>query len=357
MRAILLVDYQTNIEVMPRHGLALKPSMPGHYERAVWYGDGFFETILIPVNADQGSYPKNWLFPHFDRITNTRIILRMSYPDFLVQYEDFERYVWRIFKQTVKSKKLNTPGNQQMLRIRFLFYRMPGGLYAFETSDCQTEIDLSLSSRNARVLTIQGRSQEIFLPPNAISQVKSISALPYVMASRERAVMGYQDMFLLNTDKLIVECTASNIFWCIDGVWYTTHHRSGAISGTMQRRVRDQLNRMHGTLQPHRDYALLLNDNYKEDRAKKKLQADQEPAVDLAEPFVHAVDGLRPEDLTRVQHMLTTNANGIAQVEGVVWDKKHYLFKPLPASFLMEMYRICSPQQLDEPLKWVAPEH
>lgn len=332
---------------MPRPSMMLVPYSTSAFDRAIWYGDGFFETIMLPVNAKQEDYPPNWLLPHWERIMRSSTILKLALVEMPAEFKEFERFIWKEFKAFVRRKKLNTVGNMLLVRIRLLFVRMRGGLYLPETKECFTELDISTAPRNTRVLTITDSSVEVRLPTGILSCVKSISALPYVLAAREKAIMGFQEMFIENTSGLLAECCASNIFWCIAGQWHTTGGLSGAIWGTMRDRVVGYLNAVHGDNQNKATGSpATTNDN-----KHNVLDDEEEP------PFhTNITQGLAVKDLPIIEHMLTTNANGIAQVEGVVWENQHYKFKPLPASFLMEMYRICSPHQLDEPLKWVAPE-
>jgi branched-subunit amino acid aminotransferase/4-amino-4-deoxychorismate lyase len=48
---------------------------------------------------------------------------------------------------------------------------------------------------------------------------------------------GYQEVLFLNEDGFVTECSASNVFFVKDGVWYTPQLSVGLLNGIMRQRL------------------------------------------------------------------------------------------------------------------------
>lgn len=105
-----------------------------------------------------------------------------------------------------------------------------------------------------------------------LARIKSLNRLDDMLARMEAVERGADDALLLNTDRRIVEATASNLFLVLDGALVTPPVSDGALPGT----VREELLR-HG--------------------------AEERP--------------LSPDDLNRAEEAFLTNALGVRSLVAV----------------------------------------
>ena len=170
-----------------------------HQNRGFLFGDGFFETIrqcsdgLIPLasfHAGRISRSAAQLgfsgFTHFSEAGLLRLISGIPAPPFR--------------------------GDR---RLKLVFFRQGPGAYAPETS-CTAGIYAEVSELAqpfiSRISNL-GISEKVQLFPSAWAGIKSLSALPYVLAARERREMGADEILLLSPDGLVVEGSFSAVFW------------------------------------------------------------------------------------------------------------------------------------------------
>ena len=308
---------------MPREAIPPQVHYPHNdLDRAVWYGDGFFETIILGADSKPEDYPRAWLLPHWVRMTKSCSRLRLEWPEMLPEsYEGFEEVIW---KQFYEFQSVGHPNNQDplpLVRLRLLVCRAPGGLYTPKQMKSVAKWDIGLASRNSRLIACAEVSHTVVLAQTKFETIKSLSALPYVMAAMEREERGQEELLIANGNGLYAEACAANLIWYEGGTWYTTDEDSGAIMGTMQERVIAALE-------------ILTSENVTNtgDVTSKVLRCK----------------GMDPERMPLVGHLLLTNANGVAQVLHLSDGAGQYDFDLLPPDYFKQLIAWCAPHQLSE---------
>lgn len=67
-----------------------------------------------------------------------------------------------------------------------------------------------------------------------LSRLKTLNYLDSILAKREATAKGADDAILLNSQGMVAEATASNLFLSLDGHWVTPPVSDGALPGTMR---------------------------------------------------------------------------------------------------------------------------
>jgi branched-chain amino acid aminotransferase len=78
-----------------------------------------------------------------------------------------------------------------------------------------------------------GISANAVKDPGPFSHLKTCNALPYRVAAREAASVGWDDAILLNSAGRVVETTKSNILLLKDGTVFVNNRAEGCIAGVM----------------------------------------------------------------------------------------------------------------------------
>ena len=191
--------------------------------RAFLYGDGFFETIKI-FSSKVFNFSN-----HYSRIINSAKMLDL---DFNVSVSELEKSVNAIIR-----KNNIIDGS-----IRITIFRDSDGkyfpddnkssyyIYTFnDTQDC-----FFLNSNHPLSLGIY---EDNYKPLSALSRIKSLNSLLYVMASKYAKKNDFDDVLLLNSNKNIIESANSNIFLCYGDVIYTPPISDGCVDGSMRRLI------------------------------------------------------------------------------------------------------------------------
>jgi 4-amino-4-deoxychorismate lyase len=182
--------------------------------RGFRFGDGCFETMLVL----DGECPL--LSLHSARIRRSLSVLGIQWPENL----DLEAQIKQVYGATTGWQ-----------RLRLWIWRSGEGIYTPESNESQT----MLAASPASAPQIQQRkqvqfSEEVVLLPSRWSFIKTISALPYVMAAREKKEKSAEELVLLNHRGEIAEATAANLFWKKRKRWYTPALDSGCVAGVMR---------------------------------------------------------------------------------------------------------------------------
>lgn len=189
-------------------------------ERAIYYGDGFFETIIIKNGEIQ------LLTQHFNRISKGMRLL------------GFSDKSWNIIELEKKIKKLiNKNRIDGWCKCKLIFWRKKGGLYKPLTNDFHYLIELTTInpfSKNHKTQRV-GICESIRNYPSVYSFLKKTSALHYVLAAKEIKETNYDDLIILDFKGNISECTSSNLIFIDEQKkeLHTPHIHSGCVEGTM----------------------------------------------------------------------------------------------------------------------------
>lgn len=195
--------------------------------RALQYGDGFFETI----RANNGKL--NLSNYHLERIQFTAQKLKIEIdPDLLKEFE------------TAMVETLAVNGLAGHARLRLTVYRGGKGRYLPTSNRANYLIEAEELSEgyqlNPRGLKLE-LAESVRIHPNFFSNLKSISAEIYVRAALEKQERKYDDLILLNVDDHLVESCDSNLFLRKGQQIYTPPLSSGAISGVMRKFLLENL--------------------------------------------------------------------------------------------------------------------
>ncbi|MGF1636608.1 MAG: aminotransferase class IV [Cyclobacteriaceae bacterium] len=189
------------------------------FDRAIRYGDGFFETMRV-VN---GRVPL--LEFHLDRLR--RAMHAAGLEDWHEINDKILGHVQSLVVQFPKSKHH---------RARLIVWRKAGGLYTPESDQSNFLLEVQESHQSAIAYKEQcGVATSMYNVMHPLSSFKRLSAMQYVMAAREMKAGGFDDIIICDQQGNISECLYSNIFWRFDNVLYTASLKSGCIDGTMRR--------------------------------------------------------------------------------------------------------------------------
>ena len=200
--------------------------------RGFLYGDGLFETMRM----HKGQIIH--LTQHFARLLHGMQLLKMEIP------KGFSPQWLEDFISTSICKEIPT-ANAPNWRVRCTVYRAEGGLYTPSNNQAKwqiscTPLDYSEYQLNKKGLVV-GKYTDIRLSTDILSALKTISALPYVMAGlyRNTEHPEWDDCLLVNHYDRIVEATAANIFVRIGERFYTPALTEGCVAGVMRQIIID----------------------------------------------------------------------------------------------------------------------
>ncbi len=192
--------------------------------RAFRYGDGLFESIRV-INGEMPFFERHW-----QRLSAGLAFLKMDIPDFFSPF----------FFQNEIEKLTQNQGNW---RIRLTVWRSSGGLYTPETNLPVFLVEATpLPSFNFELNEIGlkvGIFHQVQLPLQPLQNLKTSSALPYVLASIYKKENGLDDCILLNTNSRLACGSSSNIFTVKNGELLTPPPSEGCVAGTMRATLLD----------------------------------------------------------------------------------------------------------------------
>ena len=189
------------------------------------YGDGVFESIRIlsgkPINIEN----------HIDRLLKGANVLKMETP---------ANYDVNFFQEKI-LELIGKSGIKQGGRCRLSIDRATGGAYLPDSNECTFYIEVYPYLMNFFELNAKGLELDIYrdikLHKNFLSNYKTKTGLPYVMASIAAKEQGLDDLFLTNEKGNIIESGSCNVFIVSNGVLYTSGLDDGCIAGTMRMQV------------------------------------------------------------------------------------------------------------------------
>ena len=201
----------------------------GIENRALRYGDGIFESI-IQIN---GKIPL--LQYHINRLSGGINVLKIQ-PGFDVTPAFFREEI----------NKLSESGNA---RIRISIIRKAGGLYKPSSNEADFlieayELDPELTSfpeTNGKKVDVC-QTQNVLSSP--VSHLKTLNAIPYVLASIEAEENAMDDLILTDPNGYLVESTNSNLFVVFGSTIATPPLSSGCINGVIRQYMLDNQKRL-----------------------------------------------------------------------------------------------------------------
>ncbi len=190
--------------------------------RGFRYGDSFFETMAmfnkkIPL-----------IDYHWSRIEFTAEVLSTHLPK-------------RFHKESFENMLLDLASVNDAMkngRVRLQFFRKGGGLY-LPLEDEELGYTFSLDKiENERFETGDGLKigvrEDCWKPVSMTSDLKTSSALMYVLAAQFARAGGWDECILLNDAESICEAVQSNVFLIKGEKVITPHLDSGCVNGVMR---------------------------------------------------------------------------------------------------------------------------
>lgn len=202
------------------NGWQSEAAIPLGQNRSFLFGDGFFESMRFP----SGKASPFWTF-HWDRLCRSLKALGFQMP---------ESWTETSFLELVSAKiPLHSPSD---VRVKLVFFCVGGTRYLRENPEMafllQTE---PLISDWISYLGKPGICRSVHLVPHEFSWIKSTSALPYVMAARERTEQGVDDLLLCSSEGYVVEGCHSSLCWFRDGRLCFPDRRLGGLDSVHRR--------------------------------------------------------------------------------------------------------------------------
>ncbi len=188
--------------------------------RGLNYGDGVFETMVHHKNHIR------YFKAHWQRMQTAFDVLGLTPTDALNQIQ-----LEKAIPELKKANHIDT----RTTRVKLIIWRKAGGLYAANKSECNWLLTVKALEPKAVASIRAVVSKKIQLTHSLLSPLKTISALPYVLAGQERDKRKAEEIILLDQEGHVSEAGASNIWWMKDKVVYTPSLDSGCIDGTMRK--------------------------------------------------------------------------------------------------------------------------
>jgi branched-chain amino acid aminotransferase len=216
----MILYVNNNGVLLPNDAPTIHAGNRGHL-----YGDGVFESIRIlsgkPINIEN----------HIDRLLKGANVLKMETP---------ANYDVNFFQEKI-LELIEKSGIKQGGRCRLSIDRATGGAYLPDSNDCTFYIEVYPYLMNYFELNAKGLELDIYrdikLHKTFLSNYKTKTGLPYVMASIAAKEQGLDDLFLTNEKGNVIESGSCNVFIVSNGVLYTSGLDEGCIAGTMRMQV------------------------------------------------------------------------------------------------------------------------
>ncbi|MCE7055569.1 aminotransferase class IV [Algoriphagus sp. AGSA1] len=188
--------------------------------RAMSFGDGLFETMVF----DHGEI--RFFDKHIKRLFEGMGVLGLKSEDIK------PRELLHFLRESYPDSKL---------RVRWNVVRAGKGKYTPECNEVMQTLQLSEFKAASAVKESADVSLKIHLFPTPWANLKTLNALPYVLANLERAERGLDEIILMDYRGFVSEAGASNVFWVKDEVIYTPSLSCSCINGISRQAILDQL--------------------------------------------------------------------------------------------------------------------
>ncbi|TXE03436.1 aminodeoxychorismate lyase [Algoriphagus aquimarinus] len=189
--------------------------------RATSYGDGLFETMVWSQDNIR------FFEKHLKRLSEGMEFLGMDAS--MINSEE----LISLLKKTI-------PGERK--RIRWTVFRAGAGKYTPEESAVIQLLQIAPATVVSEIKRYTDVSRNVQLFANPWSKYKTLNALPYIIANKEKSERGLDEMILLDHRGYISEASIANIFWVKSGTYFTPALTCGCIDGVSRQVLIDYLN-------------------------------------------------------------------------------------------------------------------
>lgn len=187
--------------------------------RAFCYGDGLFETIV--TGADR----IDLIGSHLGRMERGCQILGMDLPAVLTQ---------EYLRESIQQLAIEN-GIKGNVRTKLMVWRNEGGLYAPSENTTSFLLECKPATKPFFRSTEEiGISEVNHTHWSPISFAKTMNALNYVLAGKEMAEKGWDEILLTDSKGNLSETHIANVFWITNGELYTPSLSTGCIEGVMR---------------------------------------------------------------------------------------------------------------------------
>ncbi len=204
-----------------------------HENRGLRYGDALFETIRV-INGKIVFWEDHYL-----RLMASMRILRMEIPmNFTMEFLEEE------LLKTIRSNNLENT----MVRIRFTVFRNNGGLYHPDTNAISYCLECSVLESSFYMVNDDRYELELFkdfyVNHDMTSTLKTNNRIINVVGSIYAKENGYDNCFLLNNDKQVVEALNGNVFMVNENAITTPPLSDGCMNGIIRKKIIEILNKL-----------------------------------------------------------------------------------------------------------------
>ncbi|MGM0945661.1 MAG: aminotransferase class IV [Bacteroidota bacterium] len=189
----------------------------GFPNRALSFGDGLFETMVW----EKGTI--RYFDLHVERLVNGMKLLGLD------------------ISQIDPNSVLELVKGEKPRRIKWIVYRIGGGKYSPETSGINQLVEISAFQASGEVVNEAVFSKKVFLTKTMFSHCKTLNALPYILAAKERIERQVDEIILLDSFGNIAEGGASSIFWRKGEKVFTPSLATGCIAGISRKVIIQRL--------------------------------------------------------------------------------------------------------------------
>lgn len=194
--------------------------------RAFRYGDGLFETIAAFNGAPR------FLARHLKRLQAGARVLGLENAD--------------IFDEALLAsncrKMHENSSNPSFGVLRLYLFRDGGGQYTPTKSSAS--LHMAYEGKPSMEIALAqkvGFSERVVNFQTATSRFKTMSALQYVLAGKEKAERSLDDLIILDYRGFVSESLSANIFWKKGTFYFTPSIETGCIEGIMRNWLMEKL--------------------------------------------------------------------------------------------------------------------
>lgn len=194
--------------------------------RGFHYGDGVFETIKYAFGR------LNFWEDHYFRLMESMRIVRMEIPmSFSPEFLEAE------FKKLLQANGLEEGG----ARLKIIATRQAGGFYTPSSNTIDYLVTAEAIENKAFQLNEKGLETDLFKDyfkaKGLLSNLKSTSAQLYTIAAVYRKENNFDECFLMNENKEIIEAISANVFLIEDKTLITPPLSSGCLKGVIRKNI------------------------------------------------------------------------------------------------------------------------
>ena len=193
----------------------------GFDNRAFKYGDGVFDTIKFKDET------LVFLEDHYFRLMSSIRMMRMRIPmNFTLEF--YENQILR----TLEANDLNKDA-----RIRVNVYRKDGGLYTPDNNEIDFLIEVKeLVNQSSEFVEVE-LFKDFPVTSGLFSTIKTNNRMLNVLASIFSKENGFQNCFLINEKKELVEGINANVFLIKGDEVLTPALETGCINGIVRKKI------------------------------------------------------------------------------------------------------------------------